>query len=173
MENQTTQYPCGTDIIQKYDSKSIILSILLILTGIAVFSLTFIMDKENESIVPLLLMACGCALTLYGIIRILGKSTRTVYAPTGSSLKEHQLYFAPEHLKALQSGLAVNHIPTEIKQAAFENTTVRMDVLLSEDKQFARLQLMHYENYIFHPVTEVLYYNSPQSEQIHDWIKKR
>ena len=55
--------------------------------------------------------------------------------------------------------------------SSVDNTTVRLDILMSEDKKFARLQLLKYENYIFHPATEVYYYPEAEARRIHALMK--
>ena len=41
---------------------------------------------------------------------------------------------------------------------------------MSEDKKFARLQLLKYENYIFHPATDMFFYSTPEAGRIHELI---
>ena len=103
-------------------------------------------------------------------IRILSHASRTVYAPTGSTIKEYHLYYSPEHFDTLQHIIDANGVPECIPVSQADNTTVRLDILMSEDKKFARLQLLKYENYIFHPATDMFFYSTPEAGRIHELI---
>ena len=101
---------------------------------------------------------------------LLYTSSRTVYAPTGSTIKEYHLYYSPEHFDTLQHIIGANGVPECIPVSQADNTTVRLDILMSEDKKFARLQLLKYENYIFHPATDMFFYSTPEAGRIHELI---
>ena len=66
--------------------------------------------------------------------------------------------------------IGANGVPECIPVSQADNTTVRLDILMSEDKKFARLQLLKYENYIFHPATDMFFYSTPEAGRIHELI---
>lgn len=175
MDNQNTSNetkPCSQDIIKVLDKKNLIISILITIVGIATFAMTF-MIEEQDGTLPLAFMTGGCAVALYGIFRCLGKSYKEVYKLTGSSIKEYSLYFEEKYLKTLQNGICNHEFPADATPIQSDNATVRLDILLSNDRQFAQLQLFHYENYIFHPVTDIYCYHSPDVVKVVDLIKRK
>ena len=148
MENQAiAQRPNEQDIQKRFNSRNAVSSGILITIGVFMVSLTLTMHTTDSNILSLVFMACGGSMAIYGMIRI-----------TGSTIKEYHLYYSPEYFDTLQHVIEANGVPECIPVAPVDNTTVRLDILMSEDKKFARLQLLKYENYIFHPATEVYYY---------------
>lgn len=164
MENQTISNnarPNSQDIIKVLDKKNIFISVLSIIIGGAIFATTFTI-QDKDSMLPLILMTVGCIIALYGIFRCLGKAYKNVYQLTGSSIKEYTLYFEEKHLKALQDGINTLDFSSEVKPLKDNNATVRLDILMSDDQQFAQLQLMKYENYVFHTATDIYCFHSPE-----------
>ena len=171
MENQAiTQRPNERDIQKRFNSRNAISSGILIVIGVFMVSLTLTMHTTDSNILSLVLMVCGGSMAIYGMIRILSHASRTVYAPTGSTIKEYHLYYSPEHFDTLQHIIGANGVPECIPVSQADNTTVRLDILMSEDKKFARLQLLKYENYIFHPATDMFFYSTPEAGRIHELI---
>ena len=171
MENQAiTQRPNERDIQKRFNSRNAISSGILIVIGVFMVSLTLTMHTTDSNILSLVLMVCGGSMAIYGMIRILSHASRTVYAPTGSTIKEYHLYYSPEHFDTLQHIIGANGVPECIPVSQAGNTTVRLDILMSEDKKFARLQLLKYENYIFHPATDMFFYSTPEAGRIHELI---
>lgn len=172
MENQAiAQRPNEQDIQKRFNSRNAVSSGILITIGVFMVSLTLTMHTTDSNILSLVFMACGGSMAIYGMIRILSHASRTVYAPTGSTIKEYHLYYSPEYFDTLQHAIEANGVPECIPVAPVDNTTVRLDILMSEDKKFARLQLLKYENYIFHPATEVYYYPEAEARRIHALMK--
>ena len=170
MENQAiAQRPNERDIQKRFNSRNAISSSILII-GVFMVSLTLTMHTTDSNILSLVLMVCGGSMAIYGMIRILSHASRTVYAPTGSTIKEYHLYYSPEHFDTLQHIIGANGVPECIPVSQADNTTVRLDILMSEDKKFARLQLLKYENYIFHPATDMFFYSTPEAGRIHELI---
>ena len=98
MENQAiAQRPNERDIQKRFNSRNAISSSILIVIGVFMVSLTLTMHTTDSNILSLVLMVCGGSMAIYGMIRILSHASRTVYAPTGSTIKEYHLYYSPEY----------------------------------------------------------------------------
>ena len=134
MENQAiAQRPNERDIQKRFNSRNAISSSILIVIGVFMVSLTLTMHTTDSNILSLVLMVCGGSMAIYGMIRILSHASRTVYAPTGSTIKEYHLYYSPEPFDTLQHIIGANGVPECIPVSQADNTTVRLDILMSED----------------------------------------
>lgn len=170
MENQNKGTAVSDqEIIKVFDKANIFLSCIIILIGAFAFIASFTL---NDSLMSLILMAAGCALAVYGVIRCLSKSAKNVYTPTGATVNAAHFYFKPDELDALREALPNGKVPDGVKPSAESNTTVRLDVLRSEDKKFIRLRLMKYDNYIFHPVTDALRFTGTEAENLCNALSK-
>ena len=71
MENQNKGTAVSDqEIIKVFDKANIFLSCIIILIGAFAFIASFTL---NDSLMSLILMAAGCALAVYGVIRCLRK----------------------------------------------------------------------------------------------------
>lgn len=159
------------NISQRTDIYNLVISLLIITFGIIVFMFSFTM-KNQYITVCLALMIAGFGISVYGLFQCLSKSTKAVYTPTGSAIKEHHLYFDCFQRETLMSIINADGIPDCIKPLRANDGILRLDIIISKDNHFAGLQLMEYESYMFQPITGIHYYSGTEAERIGNFLFK-
>lgn len=142
----------------------------MLLIGILAFAMTFQLE-ERSSTLSMALMVFGTGLFLVGIFRMFWKSKEVVYLPTGSIAKEHSIFYDIKHLDKLTHLINSDSFSNkEIKSTAGGN--VRLDVILSDDKKFAAIQLFQFIPYTYQPVTSVRYYTEDEAAAVISFISE-
>lgn len=167
--NVSTISLTNNNISQKTDVYNLIISLSVITFGILLFVYSFTLKNQSMK-ACLALMAIGFGISVYGLFHCLSGSTKTVYAPTGSAIKEHYLYFDHCQKETLKSIINADGIPDCIKPSSSYDGMIRLDIVISNDNKFAGLQLMEYESYTFQPITDMHYYTDAEAERINDLL---
>lgn len=157
------------NISQQTDVSNLIVSLSVITLGIilAMFSFTL---KDRHMTACLMIMTFGFGLAIYGLFHCLTGSVQAVYEPTGSVIKEHHLYFNRNQKETLRSIINVDGIPDCIKPSSGSDGIIRLDIVISDDNNFAGLQLMEYEAYTFQPVTDMHYYAGDEAGRVNELV---
>lgn len=100
-----------------------------------------------------------------------GLSSKVVYTPTGSTVRiKQQEYNADagakllQILKADESDVAGLLAKADIKSSAIGN--MRLEACLSDDKQFAAVQLLRFADFNYQPYSDVAVYEGKTAEAI-------
>lgn len=143
------------DIAKRTSVSGVLISSIMLLLGVLAFASTFELEDKSSTI-SMALMVLGTGLFLMGIFRFFWKSKEVVYLPTGSVAKEKSLFFDLKHVDAL-----TNMVNSDFSQSmdikSEQSGNLRMDVILSEDKKFAAVQLFQFVPYQYQPITSVHY----------------
>ena len=147
------------DIAKRTSVSGVLISSVMLLVGILAFGFTFELEDKSSTI-SMALMVLGTGLFLMGIFRLFWKSKEVVYLPTGSVTKEHCIFFDLKHMDSLTNLVNSGSFSagTAIKSASSGN--IRMDVIRSEDKKFAAVQLFQFVPYNYQPITSVQYFTN-------------
>lgn len=159
------------DIVRRTSMSGVLFSSFMLLLGILAFISTFGLE-DKSSTVSMALMVLGTALCLGGIFRLFWKSKKVVYLPTGSIAKERSVFFDLKHMDALVDMVNTGSFSadSDIKSGASGN--LRMDVILSEDKKFAAVQLFQFVPYTYQPVTSIHYFTDGEAFAVHAFLTK-
>lgn len=100
-----------------------------------------------------------------------GLSTSVIYAPTNSKITTRQNEYSAESGERLEKILeaAPESVPgmiekTKIQPASLGN--IRLDICLSQDHQFAAVQLLRFADFTYHPLTDMKVYKGKAAEAI-------
>ncbi len=102
---------------------------------------------------------------------LFGLKTPITYTPTGSPVKVRQGEYSPEMGHRWELILnAEDDVATELFKK-YEITTAsmgkyRIDACVSEDKQFAAVQLLHFTDFNYQPVTNMRVFKGQLAEAI-------
>lgn len=159
------------DIAKRTSVSGLIFSFVMLVAGVAAFVSTFEME-DRSSTLSMGLMVLGTALFLAGVFRLFWKSKEIVYLPTGSIAKEQSVFFDLRYLDGLSQMVKTGDFSatSEIKGGTSGN--LRLDVMLSEDKKFAAVQLFQFVPYTYNPVTSVRYYTNGEATSIAAFVSK-
>ena len=148
------------DIVKRTSLSGVIFSGLILLVGVLAFVSTFEME-DRSSTLSMGLMVIGSGMFLIGIFRLFWKSKEVVYLPTGSVAKEQSIFFDLKYMDQLKEML---------KSESSGN--IRMDVILSEDKKFAAVQLFQFVPYTYNPITSVQYFTNGEASAVAAFLSK-
>lgn len=102
---------------------------------------------------------------------LFGLTTKVTYTPTGSSVKVKINEYAPETGSKLEHILqadteAVPELLANNKIEAASLGQVRLEACISDDKQFAAVQLLHFSQLNYTPQTDMIVFKGKAAEAI-------
>ena len=158
------------DITKSTKTSNLFLSVLLILAGIVSFFLYGQLEKVSAKITLTLLVLAICLLIL-GIYILIWKSKTLVYQPTGSKILKNSTFFNINEqnklVKMIKSG--------DFSSGAIlsdEKGSIRLDYLISEDGQFAAVQLFQFSTYKFIAETPITYFQGEKAGEVSAFLKQ-
>ena len=125
------------DIAKRTSVSGLIFSGIMLLIGVLAFISTFEME-DRSSTLSMGLMVLGTGLFLTGIFRLFWKSKEVVYLPTGSIAKEQSVFFDLKYMDQLKEIVKLGTFSADTNLKGGTSGNLRMDIILSEDKKFAR-----------------------------------
>ncbi|WP_294474310.1 hypothetical protein [uncultured Bacteroides sp.] len=159
------------DIVKRTSVSKVLFSALMLLVGVLAFASTFELE-DKSSTVSMALMVLGTGLFLMGIFRLFWKSKEVVYMPTGSVAKERSLFFDLKHMDTLTDLVNSGSFSANSGLKSEVSGNLRMDVILSEDKNFAAVQLFQFVPYTYQPITSVQYFTNEQASSVAAFLAK-
>lgn len=152
-------------IAKRTSISALIISCVMLVAGVIAFIATFEME-DRSSTLSMGLMVLGTALFLVGVFRLFWKSREIVYLPTGSIAKEHSIFFDLKYIDDLTKMVKTGGFPGTSGIKGSSSGNLRLDVMLSEDKKFAAVQLFQFVPYTYNPITPVRYYTNGEATAI-------
>lgn len=159
------------DIAKRTSISGLIVSCIMLIAGILAFVSTFEM-QDRSSTLSMGLMVAGTAFFLIGIFRLFWKSKEIVYLPTGCVAREQSLFFDLKHLDGLTGMVKSGNFPVSEDIKGGTSGNLRLDVILSEDRKFAAVQLFQFVPYTYNPVTSVCYFTNGEAVSIAAFLSK-
>ena len=144
-------------IDKRLSVKSLLVSSLIALAGIAGIVLSCLLDK-SDSTLCMALLAIGVILVLFALYRLFTKSHELVYKPTGSEVRSGSLYMDVTELQNLKEMMMKNNFSSTSRPAFKEGGNGRLDYLASKDGKFVATQLLQFIPYTYEEVTGVFYF---------------
>lgn len=158
-------------IAKRTSISALIVSCLMLTSGVIAFVSTFEME-ERSSTLSMGLMVLGTALFLIGIFRLFWKSKQIVYLPTGSVANEHSFFFDLKYADELTEMVEAGDFSATSAMKGGASGNLRLDVILSEDRKFAAVQLFQFVPYTYNPITPVRYYTNGEATSIAAFLAK-
>lgn len=159
------------DIAKRTSVSGLLFSGLMLVAGVLAFVSTFEME-DRSSTLSMGMMVIGSGLFLIGIFRLFWKSKQVVYVPTGSIAREQSIFFDLKHMDELKSMVKAGTFPADTKMKGEASGNIRMDVILSEDKKFAAVQLFQFVPYTYNPITSVQYFTNGEASAVAVFLSK-
>lgn len=159
------------DIAKRTSLSGLIFSGLILLVGVLAFVSTFEME-DRSSTLSMGLMVLGTGMFLIGIFRLFWKSKEVVYLPTKSVAKEHSVFFDLKYMDHLKEMVQTGEFPADTNLKGDTSGNIRMDVILSEDKKFAAVQLFQFVPYTYNPITSVQYFTNGEASALAAFLSK-
>lgn len=159
------------DIAKRTSVSGLIFSGLMLLIGVLAFISTFEME-DRSSTLSMGLMVLGSGLFLIGIFRLFWKSKEVVYLPTGSIAKEQSIFFDLKYMDQLKEIVKSGAFSADTNLKGGTSGNLRMDIILSEDKKFAAVQLFQFVPYTYNPITSVQYFTNGEATAVAGFLSK-
>ena len=159
------------DIAKRTSFSGVLISSIMLVVGVIAFASTFGLE-DKSSTVSMALMVLGTGLFLMGIFRLFWKSKEVVYLPTSSVAKEHSVFFDLKHMDSLVNIVNSGSFSADSAIKSESNGNIRMDIILSEDKKFAAVQLFQFVPYNYQPITSVQYYTNESASAVVAFLSK-
>lgn len=170
--NDTTIFASShPDIVKRTSALSLTFSISMLLVGVAAFALTFQLE-DRSSTLSMALMVIGTVLFLIGTFRLFWKSKEIVYLPTNSVAKEFSVFFDLKYLDKLTEIINSGKFLANADLHCENSGNIRMDIILTQDKQFAAVQLFQFVPYNYQAVTSVCYYKEHSASEFSAFLEK-
>lgn len=171
MLNAKSLLTITSNVKEIVNTKSVILSIFIILLGLGIIVLSsWIEDKSSSSYMAGNTLAV--VLLILGFYRLLFKRTKLVYLPTTSEILSGSFYFDTKYLNALKSAIVNNE---EIDYSHYEfvkSGNSRLDYMVSKDSKFVALQLYQYVPYTFEAMCEVICHEGDDAIHVGTFLLK-
>ncbi|MDR0765731.1 MAG: hypothetical protein LBF09_02170 [Odoribacteraceae bacterium] len=151
-------------------SKPVMPALLLFVAGVLALCYRFLVQVAGD-IVSSLLVVTGLLLVVAGIILLVAKKGGYVYRPTGQGLKRYKIYIAPDKSFKLQQVLrdgAYEELGV-LRQLNASNLSV--EVFLSDDREYALLQVLEFIPYNDVPTTPVIVCRGAAAHALADAVK--
>lgn len=157
------------NIEKRLSMQVIIVSTALFIAGVALLVI-FSKDGRGYSPLNISLMAAGALLSLYAIRKGFSHSMEIVYTPTGSKTEEHSLFFDLKYMDELKNCTLSGDFRAISEVKSEKSGNLRMDVILSQDRKFAAVQLLQFIPYAYQPVTPVKYFTNEEASDLFTFL---
>lgn len=151
---KTTNHP---QIIKTTNLPAILTSLGLIVIGTAGIFLSAVM---------------GVTLMIVGIALFIIKNKRKVYEKTGSTVKSSFNYVHKDILAQLETMLTEENFRDAAIEKFEDNGNAKIEYTLSQDKQFAAVQLSEYIPFTYEPYTSIFYFTGDKAVEFAEYLDK-
>lgn len=148
------------------------IAIGLLFSGILFFVSAFEIHSVSMYI-GLTMFISGIIIFLSGIYTLIWKCKDYVYIPTGSILKSYSFSYKPKDLETLNKILVNSFQNIGSTILPIISGTLKLDVLLSSDKNFAVAQLSKFEENRYNPISPVYYYKDFEAQAAYAFFFKK
>ncbi len=166
----TVAYP-HPDIAKRTNFAGLLISSVMILAGIFGFLATFQLEDKSSTL-GMGLLVLGSALFLGGIFRLFWKSKQLIYKPTGSVTKAESYFFDLKNMDKLKGMVNSGTFSSDTNLKCEASGNLRLDVMISEDKQFAAVQLFQFVPYVYNTITPVQYFTNGEASAVAAFLLK-
>ncbi|MEG1649043.1 MAG: hypothetical protein RR277_04055 [Rikenellaceae bacterium] len=170
--NQTILSAHSKVLYKQINYRKASVSFLLLLMGVSIAFMASSIIKDTKSALYMTVVVLGIAMALFFLFKMLFFSREFMYAPTQSEIKDFTLYFNPEELQNLINSIETGSIAIFKKISDSTNSGVRLDILLSDDHQFAACQIYKYVPYNYEAASDVYTINENAREKFCKCIKE-
>ena len=150
------------DIKKITNISALILSLLFCAVGLCLLFFSSKVEDSSSASGPVLLVG-GIAFLVAGGIRLMIRKRSLIYVPTGSLVKKGSCFFDAGDLSVLGRLLEEKTFDGKAEVLPKKDGGVRMDYMVSQDGNFAAVQLLKYVPYAYEPASSVLHYTGEEA----------
>ncbi len=175
MESQNIQKDIHTatqgSIVKKNNGMMMIISSFILCAGVASIYACY-QQPDTKSSLSMFLLMVGILLTIAGISLFFMKYRQWVYVSTGSRVKVDHRLFDKSQSERLKTLLSKGEFAGGQPVSFVNNSTARLDFVMSEDNQYAAVQLFDFVAFVYEPITPVYSYTGQQASGIIEYIQR-
>ena len=142
-----------------------IIAVITIIAGILLGMGAMCFEDPNSAI-PSFLVSLSAIFIIGGIIKLVLSHTVYIYKPTNSRIKLKTLYFPNNSCDELQSCLTSNRFDEISSIQQEKNHGLKLEVLISKDRQFIAVQILQYIPYNFEPISPIISYFNDNAQKL-------
>ena len=158
------------DIKKITNISALILSLLFCAVGLCLLFFSSKVEDSSSASGPVLLVG-GIAFLVAGGIRLMIRKRSLIYVPTGSLVKKGSCFFEGKgdndsnknFYKTFQGLVEDKTFDGKAEVLPKKDGGVRMDYMVSQDGNFAAVQLLKYVPYAYEPASSVLHYTGEEA----------
>lgn len=159
-----------SQITSKVDFGKLILSLIVIASGFGAFY-AISHQEDPASFLSIIYLISGTVFIVIGLFVLLMKTKKNVYRETGSIVKSNSYSFDRERIDHIETALILGEFERVDPIQFTDSANARMDVLLSEDHNFAAVQLFEFV-VRFETASPVFYYTGQQASEFVRYLKR-
>ena len=150
------------DIKKITNISALILSLLFFSFFLCLLFFSSKVEDSSSASGPVLLVG-GIAFLVAGGIRLMIRKRSLIYVPTGSLVKKGSCFFDAGDLSVLRRMLEEKTFDGKAEVLPKKDGGVRMDYMVSQDGNFAAVQLLKYVPYAYEPASSVFHYTGEEA----------
>lgn len=137
------------------NKKSTLLSSSYLLIGIVLMVMALSEISDTKSSIYFFTIIVSVIAMIIGIIKIFFGGKERVFTPTKSKVREFTLKYSSRDYSTLKTALETGDLRDMQNLKMTENSELKMDILISDDNQFATCQIFEWIPYSYEPKTEI------------------
>ena len=145
--------------------KQVLLSLTLALGGVVAILISLVVEDPSSAL-SMSLLVLGIVLFFFSFYRLFHNCSEILYQPTGSLVCRGTLFMDTIELQRIQLMLKTNDFSTSFRSSFKESGNARLDYMVSKDRRFVAVQLLHFVPYVYEPVSDRCYYTDADAEAI-------
>ncbi len=166
VRGRAARCPYNASVVRGCSSGDVVLSVLLVLANVTMFSLAFVVSGRSRDVMPLLLVTYKYTLALCKVVEVLNGDAQAICTPAKDDLGRRRLCFTPRRLGTLRSNLTIGRVPARVGRTTFRGAAMQVSMLLSRSGRFTHLRLVRCRGCVFRPMARILCCGDPRSRRV-------
>ena len=168
-KNKTIMDYCEADVRIVTNNKRITTGVVMLIIGIIMLVSGFVFLKGSQA-VEMLLLVTGAVLAVVGLVFMFTSKTMFISAQTQSRMTKSEYFFNGADLIKLTEMFTSRNMEALRDMKVVPDSGLKMECLMSEDKEFVALLLEKYEPFSFFPVSGVQKFTNDEARKVYDVV---
>lgn len=145
----------NSEIAVKRSTKLLIQSLLGVILGVAMIAGAFLFLEDQTSMLYMALLTFGAIITVVFVIKMSSRNTEYFFTNTNAPIEGFSIYYDPLDLDTILKSLERGEFASVKRLGDEEESSLRLDCVISKDNKFGACQLYHFVPYNYEPVSKV------------------
>lgn len=145
----------NSEIVVKRSSRLLIQSLAGIILGVVMIVGAFLFIGDHASVLYMSLLTLGAIIAIVFVIKLSSRNTEYFYNDTNAPIEGFSLYYDPLDLDTILKYIERGESAPVKRLADEEESSLRLDCVISKDNKFGACQPYHFVPYNYEPVSKV------------------